>query len=430
MVLDKTDFKFFKNTDTIAQDIWKIYYFGNHRDHSLISGIRLYRPLKEIAVKNLERKQGFKESIKGKNDAGWLKEYRYLPTKDFIARYGPIDFEAKLIPTPPYVREKGAMDIYEGRRILVKLGISQNTIPKGQLITRYETGKFAFKLSIACIKMESDKEEDYKILLGILWSSMARYYFFMTASRWGVWHDDVLLNEILEMPVTFPKDEGLKNRIIQAVDNLCSYNPPALGINAEIKRLENELDEAVFELYMLTESECDLIRDRCKYDIDLFYNPGKEMPVEDPGLKNGTCESLPVQKDKQKGLEGYLYVFIKSLNPELEEEKEFTFQVICPPAIPMIAVIFTAQKKGEERKQDDSANDLSEWGSLLGRLDRDTRAHYSRNIYIEGILRLVTNDQIIIIKRNEERLWTRSAAYEDAEATFLQAMNKKNRANV
>jgi len=430
VVLDKADFKFFKYPDTAAHDIWKIYYFGNHRDHSLISGIRLYRPLKEIAVKNLERKQGFKESTMGREDAGWLKEYRYLPTEDFFARYELIDFEAKMRPTPPYVREKGSRDIYEGRRILVKAGISQNTIPKGQLIIRYETEKFAFKLSIACIKLESNKEDDYKIILGILWSSLARYYFFMTASRWGVWHDDVLLNEILEMPVTFPKDKGLKNRIIEAVDKLRNYNPPALGSHAEIKRLEDELDDAVFELYMLTESECDLIRDRCKYAIDSFYNPENEMTIEHPGLKHGVLSSLPVQKDKHRGLEGYLYVFLKSLNPELEEGKELTFQVIYPPAVPMIAIIFTAQKKGEESKKDNSVNDLSEWGNLLRRLDRDTRTPYSRNIYIEGILRLVMNDQIIIIKRKEERLWTRSAAYEDVEATFLQTMNKENRSNV
>ncbi|MCU0286186.1 MAG: SAM-dependent methyltransferase [Acidobacteria bacterium] len=430
VVLDKTDFKFFKYPDTVSHDIWKIYYFGNHSDHSLISGIRLYMPIKEIALKNLERKQGFKVSKKGKMDAGWLKEYKYLPTEDFFTRYELIDFEAKMIQTPPDVREKGSRDIYEGKRILVKAGISQNTIPKGQLIIRYETEKFAFKLSIACIKLKSNDENDYKILLGILWSSLARYYFFMTASRWGVWHDDVLLNEILEMPVTFPKDEELKNRIIKAVDKLRNYNPLALGGQTEITRLENELDEAIFELYMLTESECDLIRDRCKYTINSFYNPGKLMAIEPPGLKHGVLSSLPEQKDKHKGLERYLYVFLKSLNPELEEGTELTFQIIYPQAVPMIAVIFKAQKKGEENNQDNSFNDLLEWGNLLRRLDRDTQTPYSRNIYIEGILRLVTNDQIIIIKRKDERLWTRSAAYEDVEATFLQTVNKENRANV
>jgi type I restriction-modification system DNA methylase subunit len=431
VVLDKTDFKFFKNTDTIIQDIWKIFYFGNHRDHSLISGLRLYPELHKYEIKKYKKKrrQGFTEGYKKPDDVTWLPEYKEFPTKYFNYRYGQLNF-ALLKSVPAKVEGEGDRENYQGKRILIKGGISQGTAPQGSMIIRYETEKFAFRHSINCIKLESNQEEDYKILLGILWSSLARYYFFMTASRWGVWHDDVLLKEILEMPVTFPKDEGLKNRIIQVVDKLRNYNPPALESRVQIKRLEDELDEAVFELYMLTESECDLIRDRCQYDIDSFYNPDKEMFIECPSLRYGTRSSLPVQKDKQKGLEGYLYVFLKSLNPELEEGKELGFQVICSPAVPMIAVIFTAQRKGEEGRQDYSANDLREWGNLLRKLDHETRTHYSRNIYIEGILRLVTNDQIVIIKRNEERLWTRSAAYEDVEAAFLQAMKKEKRTNV
>ncbi len=429
VVLGKTDFKFFKKNDTVTQDIWKIFLFGNHRDHSLISGIRLYRPLKEIMVKNLERKEGFKESKKGREDAGWLKQFKELSSDDF-KKYGPIDFKTKLKPVPSLVREKGIPEIYEGSRILIKGGPSQKGYDeKGQLIARFETETFAFRHGINCIKLESNQEEDYKILLGILWSSLARYYFFMTSSTWGTWHYQIHLSEILAMPVTFPKDEGLKSRIIHVVDKLRNYIPPVLGSHVEIKRLEEELDAAVFELYMLTESECDLIRDRCQYEIDSFYNPGNETPIA-AGLEHGTLSSLPVQKEKQKGLDGYLYVFLKSLNPELEEGKELTFHVISPPAVPMMAVIFTAQKKGVEGKQDYSANGLLEWRNLLRWLDGETRTHYSRNIYIEGILRLVTTDQIVIIKRNEERLWTRSAAYEDVEAIFLQAINKEKRSNV
>lgn len=430
VVLDKTDFKFFKYSDTVNPDIWKIFYFGNHRDHSLISGIRLYPELDkyEFKKKKNERRQGFTKGDKKAKDVTWLNEYKEFPTKYFNYRYGQLNFDI-LRTVPEKVEGEGDRENYQGRRILIKGGISQKTDPKGTIIIRYETEKFAFRHSINFIKLENDNEEGYKILLGILWSSLARYYFFMTASRWGVWHDDVLLNEILQMPVKFPEDAGLKNRIIGVVDKLRNYNPPALGSGVEIKRLEDELDEAIFELYSLTESECDLIRDRCKYDIDFLYNPKKEMPVEYPGLKQGVISSLPDKKYKQKGLDSYLYVFLKSLNPELEEGKELMFQVICPAAVPMIAVIFTVQKKGEERKQDYSSNDLLEWETLLRKLDNETRTHYSRNIYIEGIVRLVVKDRIVIIKRNEERLWTRSAAYEDVEATYLQAMNKEKPAN-
>jgi hypothetical protein len=42
----------------------------------------------------------------------------------------------------------------------------------------------------------------------------------------------------------------------------------------------------------------------------------------------------------------------------------------------------------------------------------------SSEILVENIVQVITNDNIIIIKRNEKRFWTKSIAYEDAEATI------------
>jgi hypothetical protein len=50
----------------------------------------------------------------------------------------------------------------------------------------------------------------------------------------------------------------------------------------------------------------------------------------------------------------------------------------------------------------------------------------SQSIYIDGVVRAVSDEQIIIVKRNENRLWTRSIAREDAEATLVQAMNRQS----
>jgi hypothetical protein len=41
------------------------------------------------------------------------------------------------------------------------------------------------------------------------------------------------------------------------------------------------------------------------------------------------------------------------------------------------------------------------------------------------MIRAVTEHDIIVIKRNERRLWTRTAAREDAEATLFQVIKKQ-----
>jgi hypothetical protein len=44
-------------------------------------------------------------------------------------------------------------------------------------------------------------------------------------------------------------------------------------------------------------------------------------------------------------------------------------------------------------------------------------------VYVDGLIRVVSDENIVIIKKNERRLWTRSAARDDAEATMVGVMN-------
>lgn len=97
----------------------------------------------------------------------------------------------------------------------------------------------------------------------------------------------------------------------------------------------------------------------------------------------------------------------------------------------MLVVVFTTQEKGSPLPEMKSTSD-EEWDSLLKRCDEALPQPISRNIYIDGMVRIVNDTEIIIIKRNEQRFWTRSIAREDAEATLLQAMylKKPNRDKV
>ncbi|MFT3880668.1 MAG: hypothetical protein QM703_13515 [Gemmatales bacterium] len=46
----------------------------------------------------------------------------------------------------------------------------------------------------------------------------------------------------------------------------------------------------------------------------------------------------------------------------------------------------------------------------------------ANRVYIDGLIRLVTDTDMVIIKRNERRHWTSSVARDDAEATMLMVM--------
>lgn len=88
----------------------------------------------------------------------------------------------------------------------------------------------------------------------------------------------------------------------------------------------------------------------------------------------------------------------------------------------MLCLVFSTQEMGCLPQL--SGNDEDAWAAILKDLDDNLLVPYnSSRIYIDGIIRSVTDTDIVIIKRNEKRLWTKSMAREDVEATLLQAIN-------
>jgi len=63
-------------------------------------------------------------------------------------------------------------------------------------------------------------------------------------------------------------------------------------------------------------------------------------------------------------------------------------------------------------KKDTWSDYLQEIGDAL------PRQMGTSQILLEGIVQVVTDTSIIIIKRNQKRFWTRSLAREDAESTL------------
>jgi hypothetical protein len=88
----------------------------------------------------------------------------------------------------------------------------------------------------------------------------------------------------------------------------------------------------------------------------------------------------------------------------------------------MLCVVLSTQEVGHIPQFLD--NDENAWTAILNELNDTLLVPYkSSRIYIDGIVRAVTDTDIIIIKRNEKRLWTKSMAREDVEETLLQAIN-------
>ncbi|QOV23641.1 HsdM family class I SAM-dependent methyltransferase [Anabaenopsis elenkinii] len=442
VILSVVDRHVVRQADFLSNEtLWKIYWWGSHRDVSLISAIKnLYTPLRFLHDSD-NSGQGFTKSIKETKPSDWLLKYKELPVK-YFNRYGTLETQ-QLIKPPLAVKRKGKPTFYQGDRLLIKRGINQSSDMKGQIIARMESARFCFSNSINCIKLLEPQSWKYKVILGILWSSLPRYYFFLTCSEWGIWHYEIYKDEYLNLPIALPTDKSLRERIIQIVEELQTWNPVqidefVLGENAQEKLqnqlmdLEFRLDEAIFDLYDLNISERDLIRDMCDVGIDFFYKHSDSQAVQSleitslPKLQ-GTIADISKIRSNQNYIQAYIYTFLNIWNRELEPDGEFNWKVISAEEnSSMLAVVFSTQEKNISLPYISNSS-KDEWKEILASICKDNNGllspYNSHQIYIDGMVRVVTDTQIIIIKRNEIRLWTRSMAREDAEATLLQAIH-------
>ena len=351
IVLNRGDMHWLSQRDCVANEkLWKIYWWGGHRDVALIQAIDRFPPLKDLP-KHLSKVEvlsgrGFQEANKA-HSAGWLEKYRELPTGE-LSRYGPLDTKV-LLPVPRKVERRGVEDVYHGRRLLVGRGIREG----GIITARFETQKLCFRHSIQGVRLKGFEAWQELAVTAIYWSSLARYYYFTTTGSWGLWHDEIHLENIESMPICFPKDVKLRDRIVQIVQELQSLDlkPDGLelgGIEAQqrLPELERALDTAVFDLYQLNSAERDLVREMCAVGLDLFYRNQKSdalREVAPPGRSVGTLAEVSQAND---GLSAYLRIFLECWNNELAPSGELVWRIASPPSrAPLLAVSFETYYK-------------------------------------------------------------------------------------
>lgn len=436
VVLSRGDMHWLSQRDCLENEkLWKIYWWGGHRDERLVRAIDQYPALADLP-EHLPRTEvlsgrGFQEANR-KLDADWLQNYKELRPQA-LQRYGPTDTK-QLQPVPPKVERRGVEEVYTDHRLLVGRGIKAD----GFITSRFETKKYCFRNSIHGVRLKGLQAWQEAVITAVFWSSLARYYYFATIGSWGFWHDEIHLEHVQDMPISFPENAELRERIVKIVTQLQTLDigPDDFPLGsvqalARLPELERQLDDAVFDLYKLSPGERDLIREMCDIGLDLFYkkeNSEALRTVVRPKHDVGTIANLTKAND---GLSSYLRTFVKIWNAELDTDAEFHWRVLSPPSgAPLIAVSFSAHYK------DDAVSQLSDdeaqaWREMLATLDRVSLSPIERSrIFIDSFFRYVSDSEILFIKRNERRFWTRTAAREDAESALTFLMNSQPPADV
>ena len=446
VILNRADFCHAKQSDYQQDEtLWKIYWWGTHRDEILIRRLRLESTLAELLDPLGDRLQsGFKE-VSRDNPSGWLRKLKEFPAKVFV-RYGPLPKDDFVNP-PTHVERRREKWLYKGPRLLIKRGVSSDEVTKGRIAARYQIESFCFRHSIYGLPLLELDETKAKVVLGILWSSLTRYYLFLTSGTWGMWHDEVLKETLATIPIRLPESGQSGEQIAKIVDELREMPEPVdtnslFGRNgytakerlAKIQTLESNLDQAIFELFELSIEERERITELCCMGLDLFYRGMDSEAVKSVRWPSGVprygySDMISTGSVLSSELGQYLSTYLHLWEPRLLQQRgRFRWRVVLPEgASSMMAVIFQTESDGEPLPAPGD-NDEQAWIEILSRLqDSSWQQAGAKRIYVDGLVKLVSDTDIVMIKRNERRLWTSSAARDDAEATMLLAMRLRNR---
>jgi len=191
-----------------------------------------------------------------------------------------------------------------------------------------------------------------------------------------------------------------------------------------LDELEGRLNQAVFDLYQLNAAERDLVRDMCGVGLDFLHGKQSSSAVRAltlPGIRAGIAGGKVAKVGTE--IEEYIQLFLRIWSNDLDSRTKMRWQLFSSQlGAPLIALLFTFDRE-EPSKRTTRPVASDAWDNVLNMLDSGSfQSVGSRQIYTDSFVRVFADDAILLIKRNEKRFWTHSAAREDAEATQLQAM--------
>ena len=392
--------------------LWKTYSAGSVRDDAFLARLEVEDRLSKW-TSDYPQGFGFQRPDKRQQGHEIPQSIGKLPILAKFDSWGPLKREW-FEPAPSRVKSLPDESIFTGRRLLVRWGVS----PKFGPHARLEANPVAFRHTTYAISLEQLSVLQSKLILATLLSSLGRYWLYMVSGSWGTWRDQVRIGDVLNLPVrlTSSNDDAIR-RIEEAVDHLHRMSPQRRrGLAYTIPPDMRRIDEAVADLFELTEAERSLVT-----DFWLAQQPSATWPLVEVDSSAGTEDDLDV--GDQSGIWPYLRVLVTAWNRRLRGEGEFAWRVWRDPSSGVVAVVLETRAVGQEDTFAVEDKEYRGWSTVLRRLGVQWDAARTQSILRYGVVRVVTDTAIVVIKRDERRLWTATAAWQDSDATAAQLMS-------
>ena len=334
-------------------------------------------------------------------DTSFLHGIPYLTAKNLRPFSVPTDSS----PFETVGAEKPrSLDIYRAPLLLVKEFLRGEA---GRLIVAVANQDTVFTDAYYGTTFPTKHRGAADILAAVLSSSLASWFFLLSASAFGLWMRRIKRSDLVQMPVpdleAAPRSEAGR-RLIRLVRKL-QQNPPC---NADWRTL----DDAVFDLYGLDEAERTVARDGL-FRASWQWKPGR-LESARPALA-------------QPHMLDYARTFLATMDVwfTARRQRHMRAEVFdLPDNAPLRVVRFVL----EEGYAPPTAELVEPGGSLRDVLDgigRRLEVRLATSLSGQRELRVHGRREVVIIniKPSARRHWMGVSALEDADAVIVESFS-------
>ncbi len=393
-IIEPQDIAHIPKNEAIENDlIWKVAMWGNPRDYELIMRLSKLPPLKRIC-----------------EEKGWIHGEGYFVGGEKTKKHkvpeliGKPNVEAGLLrkftidedSLPSFKIErlyrsaKKKREIFQGPHLLIKQSPTANV----GMIAALLINDAVFTDHILGIHGKESDLDHLALCSLLINTEVALYYEILTSRSWLVERDFFQKEEIMDIPM--PENILESKEINYDFLEKISENPEADKI----------VNQFATKLYRLNKYEIIQINDTLKYTLDYYRNKNKSIAIK------------PINKDF---LKEYVKTFCGVLNDSFSNPNKFFVGTIYDGEGPLKVISARLVDKSENFELINiSDGDLNQ---VLDKLDQQLTEEISQSIYIRRNLRRYSGNSLFIVKPNQMRFWTKSAALRDADDTYKDIMS-------
>lgn len=246
------------------------------------------------------------------------------------------------------------------------------------------------------------------LLAAILSSSLASWFFLMASSEFGIWKRRLLQHDVALIPTP-----NLKLAVKSEAGRRLLQIEKRLQQQAATKEDWRALDEAVFDLYDLDETDRVVVRDGL-FRASWQWQAGRESSVA----------SANAHTDIARYAEVFLSVISGWLSAR--NKRHMRAEIFDLPRGAALRVVRFVLEDGPGDTSVEVVTPEGELNDVLARIGKRLKVKLATALSGERELRIHGRNEVVIIKPAAQRYWMGVAALEDADAVVAESFTGGN----